>query len=108
MQFEKIKKDHTAARRMKRYRARKLNRQRGEIESIYRERLESLYDGSGFRATDWVLGTEFFDKVRLLFGVEFNDFSTAVRIDPGIETARLKLDGESVLLVRPKYFLEKT
>ena len=106
--------DLTAAERSARYRNRKLNRQRiavdslffGQAETLCRRELENFYLASGLRL-HWTLASELFAKVRsLLLDPDSAAFLEIIKRIPGIETAHLHLGGESVLLIRPRYFLK--
>ena len=97
------------AKRSRLYRARKLNRQRKANDVVFRERLEEFYQGRHLPARSWVLSSEFFLSGQWASLQQFFDASD---IEPvplasvgSIETGRFVVDGDSVEIIRPKYFL---
>jgi hypothetical protein len=99
VQFEKLKKDHTAARRMKRYRIRKRLRDLlSSHDSFIALDLQQHYQSRQLPSDCWVSAEEFFsgyapDHRAMLLQHHFT----------GTESAIAQINGTLVKLIRPKF-----
>jgi hypothetical protein len=105
VQIEKIKKDRTATRRMKRYRARKLNRQRSKNEIFLRALLQKFYEAEGILQPTWIESRLFFQSPHAL-GLE--DLLSEYLPTSAVEVSQARTSSGQIKLIRPRYFLEKS
>jgi hypothetical protein len=100
--IEKIKKDRTAPRRMKRYRARKLSRQRSKNEIFLRALLQRFYVEQGILPTTWVECKLFFESPSAL-GLQ--DLLSEYVPRNAVELSQARTSSGQIKLIRPRYFL---
>jgi len=93
--------------RVQRFRARRLNQQRAANEIFYRNLLQRFYEARGLQNSDWTSLDEFYEE-SLAPLISREAFVGGLRhLGAAIETGRAALNGESIQIVRPKYFLTK-
>jgi len=94
--------------RSRKFRVRRLNQQRAANEIFYRNLLQRFYEARSLEQSNWVTVDEFFteslapliDKPAFVGGLK--------HLTNTIEVGTVLNNGESIQIVRPRYFLVKT
>jgi hypothetical protein len=96
------------AKRMRSYRRRKLNRERKQSETSFRERLQEFYKARRNSAATWVLVSDFLSSTEWSSLKIYFDAAgiTPVLKSDSIETARLQVGDGMLEICRPKFFIE--
>lgn len=92
--------------RSRRFRQRKLNRERAANEIFYRNLLQTFYETRDIQQSDWATVDEFFSDAVAPF-IDKQAFVGGLRyLGDAIETTAAHVQGKRIELIRPKYFLK--
>jgi hypothetical protein len=93
--------------RSRRFRQRKLNRQRAANEIFYRNLLQTFYETRGVQQSDWATVDEFFEgSISPLISREAF-IGSLPHLSDVLETSGVYVRGERIEVIRPRYFLKE-